>query len=513
MWACGAVTTLHQLQPAHFHARSCRVTTETQRNGEFSRASWKDHRSPGLRVSVVAGPAKAVRRRTPSHSAGRELTHNGTVKIYTRTGDSGETGLFDGTRVPKSDPRVVAYGDVDELNAWLGLARASGSERRELREMLERIQRDLFALGARLADPANRIAERVTKAAVTAEDIARLEGWIDQLEAELPPLRRFILAGGSATAAAAARGAHGLPPRRARDRGARARGLRARRCSTYVNRLSDLLFVLARAANRARRRSRKPSGDGTGDRARRPRGAYAACAAARAARTTRTSRSPRACCRRRCARTSPPSTRSRASPTTSPTSRARPRPSGWRLDDWRRGASHGPRAPTRRGAWTDDPIFDGARAHHRAARPAASALLRRPAERVPQDVTTTRYGTWHDVLDYCRRSANPVGPPRAAHRRRTATRRSTRSSDAVCTALQLTNFWQDFGRDWHHGRLYVPLEERDRHGARDEDLDAGRITTAWKRAIEAAVGRTRASSAAAVLSATACAAGCAGSCA
>ncbi|PYR54959.1 MAG: cob(I)yrinic acid a,c-diamide adenosyltransferase, partial [Acidobacteria bacterium] len=118
------------------------------------------------------------------------------MKIYTRTGDAGETGLFDGTRVPKSDPRVAAYGDVDELNAWLGLARTALQDD-EVSAMIERVQRDLFALGARLADPAHRIAERVSKAAVTAGDIKRLEEWIDRLEAGLPPLRRFILAGGS----------------------------------------------------------------------------------------------------------------------------------------------------------------------------------------------------------------------------------------------------------------------------------------------------------------------------
>jgi cob(I)alamin adenosyltransferase len=170
------------------------------------------------------------------------------VKIYTRTGDSGETGLFDGTRVPKSDPRVSTYGEVDELNAWLGLVRAAATDA-QLSDMLERIQRDLFAIGARLADPANRIAARVTKTAVTADDIARLEGWIDLLEGELPPLRRFILAGGSATGAAlhvartvcrrAERAMVGLGPDAFEPD-----------LLTYVNRLSDLLFVMARAANR-----------------------------------------------------------------------------------------------------------------------------------------------------------------------------------------------------------------------------------------------------------------------
>ena len=102
----------------------------------------------------------------------------------------------------KSDPRVAAYGDVDELNAWLGLARAAAHRRASSVGMLEQIQRDLFALGARLADPGAPDRGRVTKAAVSAEDIARLEGWIDALEAELPPLRRFILAGGSPAGAA-----------------------------------------------------------------------------------------------------------------------------------------------------------------------------------------------------------------------------------------------------------------------------------------------------------------------
>jgi cob(I)alamin adenosyltransferase len=169
------------------------------------------------------------------------------VKIYTRTGDRGDTGLFDGTRVPKSDPRVAAYGDVDELNAWLGLARVEVGDE-QLSGMLEAIQRDLFALGARLADPAKRIAERVTKAAVTAEDISRLEGWIDLLEAGLPPLRRFILAGGS-------RGGAALHVARTICRRAERAmvGLGADAFEPelliYVNRLSDLLFVMARAVN------------------------------------------------------------------------------------------------------------------------------------------------------------------------------------------------------------------------------------------------------------------------
>ena len=170
------------------------------------------------------------------------------MKIYTRTGDRGETGLFDGTRVAKSDARVATYGDVDELSAWLGLVRA-GSSDAQLRGMLEQIQRDLFALGARLADPASRIAARVTKAAVTPDDVARLEGWIDELEAELPPLGKFILAGGAATGAAL-HVARTVCRRAERAMVALGPGAFEPDLLTYVNRLSDLLFVMARAANR-----------------------------------------------------------------------------------------------------------------------------------------------------------------------------------------------------------------------------------------------------------------------
>ena len=170
------------------------------------------------------------------------------MKIYTRTGDAGETGLFDGTRVSKADPRVDAYGAIDETNAWLGLARASGLDA-ELAGMLETIQRDLFAVGARLADPAQRIAERVTKAAVRAEAIAQMEGWIDALEGDLPPLRRFILAGGSPAGAALhlARTVCRRAERRIVSLGADAVEPEV---LAYVNRLSDFLFVLARAVNK-----------------------------------------------------------------------------------------------------------------------------------------------------------------------------------------------------------------------------------------------------------------------
>jgi cob(I)alamin adenosyltransferase len=170
------------------------------------------------------------------------------VKIYTRTGDGGQTALFDGTRVGKSDPRVAAYGEVDELNAWLGLVAASTTDD-QLHEMLERMQKDLFGVGARLADPSHRIASRVTKAAVAADDVARLEGWIDTLEAELTPLRRFILAGGS-PAGAALHVARTVCRRAERSIVSLGEAAYEPELLTYINRLSDLLFVMARAVNR-----------------------------------------------------------------------------------------------------------------------------------------------------------------------------------------------------------------------------------------------------------------------
>jgi cob(I)alamin adenosyltransferase len=168
------------------------------------------------------------------------------VKIYTRTGDKGQTSLFDGTRVSKADPRVDAYGEVDELNAWLGHCRSTPLDP-DLQDALMAIQRDLFALGARLADPRSKIAARVSKASLNHEDVSRLEGLIDRLETELPPLTRFILAGGSPAGA-------GLHLARAVCRRAERRMLALdpppdEVLVRYINRLSDLLFVMARAAN------------------------------------------------------------------------------------------------------------------------------------------------------------------------------------------------------------------------------------------------------------------------
>ena len=149
-------------------------------------------------------------------------------------------------RVSKAHPRVEAYGDVDELNAWLGFVRAAGVDA-DTDDMLQHLQRDLFALGSRLADPSSRVGDRVAKAALRPDDIARLEGWIDRLDESVPPLRRFILAGG--TPAGAALHLARAVSRRAERRMVLLGDEVEPDLLIYVNRLSDLLFVLARAVN------------------------------------------------------------------------------------------------------------------------------------------------------------------------------------------------------------------------------------------------------------------------
>jgi cob(I)alamin adenosyltransferase len=172
------------------------------------------------------------------------------MKIYTKTGDGGETGLIDGSRVPKNHARVASYGDVDELNAVLGAARAQSS-RAELRALLHEIQRDLFAIGAQLADPDSRVAARRPKAALTAGCVEHLEAAIDQHEQALPPLRVFILPGGSPL------GSFLHLARTVCRRAERSAVTLSQKESidplilTYLNRLSDLLFVLARFENRS----------------------------------------------------------------------------------------------------------------------------------------------------------------------------------------------------------------------------------------------------------------------
>lgn len=179
------------------------------------------------------------------HDKSSQFQNNHRVKIYTKTGDAGQTGLFGGARVSKADPRVDAYGEVDETNACLGVVRAAKVPA-DIDAMLDRIQRDLFALGAQLADGRTDPKRHDEKTLLGDDDIARLEGWIDQLEGELPPLKRFILAGGSSAGAA-------LHLARTVCRRAERRMVTLDTVTPsqikYVNRLSDLLFVIARAVN------------------------------------------------------------------------------------------------------------------------------------------------------------------------------------------------------------------------------------------------------------------------
>ena len=169
------------------------------------------------------------------------------MKIYTKTGDQGQTGLLGGARVPKSDPRVSAYGDVDEANAAIGAAAAHGDA--PLARLLGGIQKDLFAIGARLADPTHRVAVKRAKAAVTAAQVRKLERAIDARENELPPLRAFVLPGGKPVAALLHL-ARTVVRRAERSVVALSRDDEIEPgIVVYLNRLSDLLFVLARSEN------------------------------------------------------------------------------------------------------------------------------------------------------------------------------------------------------------------------------------------------------------------------
>ena len=172
------------------------------------------------------------------------------MKIYTKTGDAGDTGLFGGGRVGKDHPRVEAYGDVDELNAVLGTVRAIEQMPR-IDEIIARVQRDLFSIGALLATPnREKMTEQLEKARVDDARIVELEHAIDECERELDPLRSFILPGGTPKAAA-------LHVARTVCRRAERRVVALQReidvpelVVRYLNRLSDLLFMLARVANR-----------------------------------------------------------------------------------------------------------------------------------------------------------------------------------------------------------------------------------------------------------------------
>ena len=175
------------------------------------------------------------------------------MKIYTKTGDHGETGLFNGTRVSKHSPRVEAYGDVDELNALLGLALSFIRDDAEIRSCLLTIQRDLFVVGAHLADPSARVeAKRGTKANFSEDKVNQLEQWIDQCEEQLAPLRQFILPGGSKGGATLH---HARTVCRRAERHIVALSQEVEIASViviYMNRLSDFLFVAARLENQRR---------------------------------------------------------------------------------------------------------------------------------------------------------------------------------------------------------------------------------------------------------------------
>ncbi|MDV7198794.1 cob(I)yrinic acid a,c-diamide adenosyltransferase [Rhodococcus kroppenstedtii] len=172
------------------------------------------------------------------------------TSIYTRTGDDGTTGLSNFERVSKNDPRVVAYADCDELNAALGLVLALGSPPEHLRPVLGRIQNDLFDVGADLATPVEDNPKhpplRVTQAYVD-----RLEAWCDEYNATLAPLRSFVLPGGTAGSALLH---HARTVARRAERAAWAAvdafpDVTNRLPALYLNRLSDLLFVLGRITN------------------------------------------------------------------------------------------------------------------------------------------------------------------------------------------------------------------------------------------------------------------------
>ncbi|HEY6962616.1 MAG TPA: cob(I)yrinic acid a,c-diamide adenosyltransferase [Gaiellaceae bacterium] len=160
------------------------------------------------------------------------------TRIYTRGGDRGETSLGDGSRVSKLDPRVQAYGDVDELNSLVGWANVSAEDPR-----LQRIQNELFDLGADLSVP---FAEDDGRLRVEQSAIDRLEEWCDEANEPLAELKSFVLPGGTETAAR-------LHVARAVCRRAERTALAAEGvnplAAIYLNRLSDLLFILARAAN------------------------------------------------------------------------------------------------------------------------------------------------------------------------------------------------------------------------------------------------------------------------
>jgi len=178
------------------------------------------------------------------------------MKIYTKTGDKGDTGLAGGTRVSKSNPRIMAYGQVDELNANLGLAvsilseEAANNVLSDIIEVLVSIQHDLFIVGSDLADPAYGPSVNSRTPRVKEDMVARIENNIDNYESELEPITYFILPGGTSESSV-------LHVCRSIARRAEVSVVSLANSDTinetllvYINRLSDLLFVLARTVNK-----------------------------------------------------------------------------------------------------------------------------------------------------------------------------------------------------------------------------------------------------------------------
>ncbi|HRX19266.1 MAG TPA: cob(I)yrinic acid a,c-diamide adenosyltransferase [Gemmatimonadales bacterium] len=172
-----------------------------------------------------------------------------TIKIYTRTGDAGGTGLFGGGRVAKDHPRVAAYGDVDELNSCLGVVRATEPVA-FFDDLLETIQRDLFAIGGHLATPdPEKVREALARAELSPARVTEFEHAMDAADTELPPLKAFVLPGGTPKAAAL-HVARTVCRRAERSVVALAGSEEVPELFlVYLNRLSDLLFTLARLAN------------------------------------------------------------------------------------------------------------------------------------------------------------------------------------------------------------------------------------------------------------------------
>jgi cob(I)alamin adenosyltransferase len=168
------------------------------------------------------------------------------TRIYTRLGDAGETHLGDMSRVPKTHPRIEAYGEIDELNSHLGVVLTLPDLPERLRPWLRRVQNDLFDLGADLSVPEDTASERKDRLRATPEQVAWVEERCDEVNAELEPLRSFLLPGGS-PAAAHLHVARTIC-RRAERRALLVEGANPE-VAKYLNRLSDLLFILARSAN------------------------------------------------------------------------------------------------------------------------------------------------------------------------------------------------------------------------------------------------------------------------